>query len=119
MDRELLYERADRRLGLMIESGLVEEVHELLEEGYDWSLPAMSAVGYAEFKPYFEGEATLDEVVAEIQSGLRRFIRHQYNWFSLDDPDIRWFDVTNTVHEEIESIVSGWLTQHLSGSEAE
>lgn len=71
----------------------------------------MSAVGYAEFEPYFEGEATLDEVVAEIQSDLRRFIRHQYNWFSLDDPDIHWFDVTRTTHQEIESVVRRWLGQ--------
>ncbi len=109
MDRELLYERADRRLERMIAGGLVEEVRWLVEQGYDWSLPAMSAVGYAEFEPYFEGEVTLDEVVAEIQSDLRRFIRHQYNWFSLDDPDIRWFDVTDVTHEEIESVVRTWL----------
>lgn len=111
MDRDLLYERADRRLELMIDAGLVEEVRWLLEEGYDWSLPAMSAVGYAEFEPYFQGEATLDEVVAEIQSDLRRFIRHQYNWFSLDDPDTHWFDVTRATHKEIESVVSTWLGQ--------
>jgi len=111
MDRDLLYERADKRLELMIDAGLVEEVRRLLEQGYDWSLPAMSAVGYAEFKPYFESEAALDEVVAEIQSDLRRFIRHQYNWFDLDDPDIHWFDVTETTHEEIKSIVRQWLGQ--------
>lgn len=111
MDRELLYERVDRRLEGMMEAGLVEEVRQLLQEGYDWSLPAMSAVGYAEFKAYFEGEATVDEVVAEVQSDLRRFIRHQYNWFSLDDAEIRWFDVTETTHEEIERVVRGWLDQ--------
>jgi len=111
MDRDLLYERADKRLELMIDVGLVEEVRWLLEQGYDWSLPAMSAVGYAEFKPYFEGEMTLDEVVAAIQSDLRRFIRHQYNWFDLDDPDIHWFDAADTTHEEIESIVREWLNR--------
>jgi tRNA dimethylallyltransferase len=111
MDRDLLYERADRRLEMMIDAALVEEVHRLLEQGYDWGLPAMSAVGYAEFKPHFEGEATLDEVMADIQSDLRRFIRHQYNWFDLDDPDIHWFDVTDTTHEEIASVVRRWLGQ--------
>ncbi len=110
MDRELLYERADRRLDHMMEAGLVEEVRELWEAGYDWGLPAMSAVGYAEFEGYFEGEATLEEVVAEIRRGLRRLIRHQYSWFSLDDADIRWFDVAETTHEEVERVVRGWLT---------
>lgn len=111
MDRELLYERVDRRLELMIEAGLVEEVRELLQAGYDWSLPAMSAVGYAEFEPLFAGEATLDEVVEEIRSDLRRLIRHQYNWFSLDDPDIHWFNVAHTTYQEIELVVDRWLSQ--------
>jgi len=111
MDRELLYKRVDRRLELMIEAGLMEEVRELLQAGYDWSLPAMSAVGYAEFEPLFAGEATLDEVIEEIRSDLRHLIRHQYNWFSLDDPDIHWFDVAHTTYQEIELVVDGWLSQ--------
>jgi tRNA dimethylallyltransferase len=121
MDRETLYERADRRLEMMIEAGLVEEVQRLLAQGYDWSLPAMSAVGYAEFQPYFEGrrpapgagEATLNEVIANIESNLHRFVRHQYNWFSLDDPGIRWFDVTRAnCYEESEALVRRWLDKH-------
>jgi tRNA dimethylallyltransferase len=117
MDREALYARADRRLQRMIEAGLLEEVQRLVAQGYDWSLPAMSAVGYAEFQPCFEGRrpelvlgmATLDEVIAEIESDLHRLIRHQYNWFSLDDSGIRWFDVTRTTYEEIEAVVRRWL----------
>jgi tRNA dimethylallyltransferase len=109
MDREALYERADTRLEMMIEAGLPAEVRRLVERGWGWDLPAMSAVGYAEFKPYFEREAALGEVVARIRSGLHRFIRHQYSWFSLDDPDIRWFDVAHAQPEEIEAVVAGWL----------
>ena len=109
MDRERLYERADRRLVLMVEAGLMNEVQDLLEQGYHWHLPAMSAVGYAEFKSLFQGEMALDQVLEQIRSNLHRFIRHQYNWFSLDDPDILWFDVANTSHEEIEAVVRQWL----------
>jgi tRNA dimethylallyltransferase len=123
MDRETLYERADRRLEMMIEAGLVEEVQRLLAQGYDWNRPAMSAVGYAEFQPYLEGrrpapgegEAALDQVIANIESNLHRIVRHQYNWFSLDDPGIRWFDVTRTrtdCYEEIEVVVRRWLDKH-------
>jgi len=110
-DREPLYARADRRLESMLEEGLLEEVRGLIEQGYDWDLPAMSAVGYAEFEPLFAGgEATLEEVKDEIRSDLRRFIRHQYNWFSLDDPNIHWFDASETRPEEIERMVRRWLT---------
>lgn len=109
MDREALYERVDARLMLMMDAELLQEVRDLLEQGYGWHLPAMSAVGYAEFRPYFAGEASLEQVIAEIRANLRRFIRHQYNWFSLDDPDICWFDVTRARDGEIEFVVHKWL----------
>jgi tRNA A37 N6-isopentenylltransferase MiaA len=112
----------------MIEAGLLEEVQQLLGWGYDWSLPAMSAVGYAEFQPYFEsrsrklveerhpqpveGEVTLDDVIGEIESSLHRFIRHQYNWFALDDPGIHWFDVSLATQGEIRAVVRRWLQKH-------
>ncbi|MGD9001347.1 MAG: tRNA (adenosine(37)-N6)-dimethylallyltransferase MiaA [Anaerolineae bacterium] len=128
MNREALYARADRRLQGMIDAGLVEEVQRLLAQGHDWKLPAMSAVGYAEFRPYFEcrsrkvvegehsetaeGATTLNEVIGEIESNLRRFIRHQYNWFDLEDPGIRWFNITRTTDQEIEAVVRRWLEKH-------
>ncbi|RLC64980.1 MAG: tRNA (adenosine(37)-N6)-dimethylallyltransferase MiaA, partial [Chloroflexi bacterium] len=111
MEREALYARADERLQAMLEAGLVEEVRRLVEQGYGWELPAMSALGYVQFKPYFEGEGSLEEVVAEIKQATRSFIRHQYNWFRLDDPRIRWFDVTETTAEEIERVVREWLRE--------
>jgi len=111
MERAALYERADRRLEAMMEAGLEEEVRRLLEAGYGWELPAMSGVGYAQFKPYFEGETTQEQVVTEIKRVTRSFIRRQYNWFSLKDPHIHWFDVTETASEEIEILVRTWLVE--------
>jgi tRNA dimethylallyltransferase len=125
MDREALHVRVKRRLEMMIEAGLVEEVQRLRAQGYDWFLPAMSAVGYAEFQPFLnqhhgqpvegacpdraEQPGTLADVIAEVESSLHRFIRHQYNWFALDDPTIQWFDVTQASFEEIEAVVHDWL----------
>jgi len=71
----------------------------------------MSGLGYAQFRPYFEGQVTLEEVVAEIERATRRFIRHQYNWFRLNDPAIRWFDVTETAVGDIEQVVRAGI-QH-------
>lgn len=101
MDRSALYARADARLEEMVRAGLVEEIQRLLEAGYGWDLPAMSALGYIQFRPYFEGRASLEEVLAQIRRDTRRFIRHQYNWFRLSDPRIRWFDAAQTPLEEI------------------
>ena len=111
MERAALYDRADRRVEAMIAAGLEDEVRGLVEAGYGWDLPAMSGLGYAQFRPYFEGQVTLEEVVAEIERATRRFIRHQYNWFRLNDPAIRWFDVTETALGEIEQVVRAGI-QH-------
>lgn len=109
MSREALYARVDARIKAMMEAGLLDEVRRLVEAGYGWDLPSMSSVGYAQFRPYFEGEASLEEVVSEIQRATRRLIRHQYNWFRLSDPRIRWFDVTRTSPSEIEAVVRRWM----------
>lgn len=109
MERSALYARADERIAQMIAAGLEQEVQRLLAAGYGWHLPAMSALGYWQFRPYFEGQATLEDVVAEIRRATRRFIRHQYNWFRLNDPAIHWFTVTDRTAEEVTAFVEGWL----------
>jgi tRNA dimethylallyltransferase len=111
MERAALYERADRRVDAMIAAGLEDEVRRLVEVGFGWHLPAMSGLGYTQFRPYFEGQATLEEVVAEIKRATHRFVRHQYNWFRLTDSAIRWFDVAGTGTEEIEAAVRAWLSE--------
>ncbi len=76
----------------MIAAGLVDEVRRLAEAGYDWALPAMTGLGYRQIGGYLRGEASLDEAVAAIKHGTRRFVQQQYNWFRLSDPGIRWVD---------------------------
>lgn len=109
MDREALYERIDARVDRMMAEGLVDEVRSLLDEGYTFDLSAMSSLGYGEFKGYFEGEKRLPEVVQDIKHESHRFVRHQYNWFSEDDPDIHWFDVTHDAYDDISALVADFL----------
>lgn len=92
LPRPRLYHRIDERVERMIEAGLEEEVHRLLAAGYGFHLPAMSGVGYGQFAPYLAGDATLDDVVADVKRATRRFVRHQANWFRHDDDRIHWFD---------------------------
>jgi tRNA dimethylallyltransferase len=94
LPRPLLYRRIDRRVEGMLEAGLEDEVRRLEAAGYGFDLPAMSGVGYGQFAPYLSGDATLADVVCEIQRATRRFVRHQGNWFGDDDPRIRWFDAS-------------------------
>ena len=94
MERTALYARADRRVEAMFAAGLEAEVRRLVEAGYDWSLPAMSALGYRQFRPYFAGEAGLAEVEAAIKAETRTFIRRQWTWFR-PLRGVHWLDATS------------------------
>jgi tRNA dimethylallyltransferase len=107
--RDSLYERVDARIDAMIRSGFVDEVEELLEQGFNWGLPSMSSLGYPAVGAYLAGKITLEEAIATIKRDTRRFIRHQYNWFDPDDPQIRWFDLSVDSYDLIRGAVSSWL----------
>lgn len=77
----VLYDRIDARVDTMMAAGLLDEVRRLLEQGYHWDLPAMSGLGYREFRPYFEGRATLEEAVARLKYDTHAFARRQPAWF--------------------------------------
>ncbi len=90
--RPILYERIDRRVDAMVAAGLVDEVAALVAQGYGFDLPSMTGLGYRQIGQYLAGEVTLDEAVAQVKKGTRRFVQQQYNWFRVDDPRIRWLD---------------------------
>ncbi len=100
MEREALYRRADRRVEAMFAAGLEAEVRRLVALGYAWSLPSMAALGYRQFRPYFEGRATLKEVRAAIEAETHRFIRRQYTWFR-PLKGVRWFDAASLPSEAV------------------
>ncbi|MEK7311964.1 MAG: tRNA (adenosine(37)-N6)-dimethylallyltransferase MiaA [Chloroflexota bacterium] len=93
LSRPKLYNRIDARVESMLASGLVAEVQALAAKGYDWSLPALSAIGYKQIGMYLRGECDLPEAGRMIKRETRRFVRRQANWFKPGDPRIQWFDV--------------------------
>jgi tRNA dimethylallyltransferase len=109
MERQELYQRIDERVDRMVEEGLVEEVRGLVEQGYSYDLPSMSGLGYQQIGMYLRGEVSLEEAVQLIKRHTRRFVRHQYNWFRLDDAAIRWFDVLSDRNGEIRELVVAFL----------
>ena len=109
MARAELYRRIDQRVERMIEQGLVDEVRTLIERGYGCDLPAMSSLGYREIGMHLQGQISLEEAVRLIRRNTRRFVRRQYNWFRLSDPDIRWFDVLKSPYEEIAAAVRAFV----------
>ena len=95
-DREIIYDRINSRVDLMIEAGLVEEARKLFEHK---GLNALQTVGYRELFQYFEGNTTLEEAILEIKKNTRRFAKRQITWFKKNEA-IHWFDY-NTDPSEI------------------
>ncbi|MDZ4230480.1 MAG: tRNA (adenosine(37)-N6)-dimethylallyltransferase MiaA [Dehalococcoidales bacterium] len=109
-DRSELYRRIDSRVDHMIEQGLVGEVKRLVEVGYDFSLPAMSGIGYRQIGLYLRGELSLADAIQQTKFETHRFVRHQYGWFRLKDDRIHWFDITKDNEAEIKGLVAGFVT---------
>ncbi len=81
-NRDVLYERIDRRVHLMMEQGLLSEAEALYKQGLlSTDTAAMGAIGYKEFLPYFRGECTLEDVEAAICLGTRHYAKRQQTWF--------------------------------------
>lgn len=93
-DRKKLYENIESRVDNMIESGLVEEVRQILEKGYDKNLNSLNTVGYKEVIQYLEKEISLERAVELIKRNTRRFAKRQMTWFSGDER-IKWFKIGN------------------------
>jgi tRNA dimethylallyltransferase len=92
MDRELLYERIDRRVDIMIEQGLVEEVQKLKEMGYSKDLVSMKGLGYKEIYGYLNGEYDLDRAIYILKRDTRHFAKRQITWFKREK-NVRWLNV--------------------------
>ncbi len=92
-NREILYQRIDDRVDLMMEAGLLAELEQLRADGYGRKLPSMSGLGYRQLWAYLDNEMTLPEAIERVKFETHRFARGQYNWFKPDDPTINWFDV--------------------------
>ena len=92
MDRELLKQRIDMRVDMMMDNGLLEEVT-ALNEKYNWDAKGLQGIGYKEFREYFSGEKTLEETVKTIKTHTRQFAKRQYTWWNHQMP-VRWYDVT-------------------------
>lgn len=81
MDRQTLYERINRRVDIMLEKGLVNEVKSLLEMGVTSENTAMQGIGYKEIAEYISGKVTLEEAAETIRRRTRNYAKRQMTWF--------------------------------------
>ncbi len=106
-DRETLYDRINKRVDIMVKNGLVDEVNSL-KESFTTSKALKTAIGYKEFISYFNGEASLDEVIDKIKQNSRHYAKRQYTFFNNQLPVI-WYssdftNFNNTVNNVIKDL---------------
>ncbi|WP_313580513.1 tRNA (adenosine(37)-N6)-dimethylallyltransferase MiaA [Lacrimispora sp.] len=91
-ERARLYERIDRRVDLMLEQGLVEEVMHLKDMGLTRDMVSMQGLGYKEILDYLQEKYTLEEAVYVLKRDTRHFAKRQITWFKRER-DVRWLDL--------------------------
>ena len=99
-DRDIIYNRINQRVDIMMQQGLLDEVKSLIPFK---SLNALNTVGYKELFYYLEGEWTLDFAVSEIKKNTRRFAKRQLTWFKKDENTL-WFDYLTSADSIVEKI---------------
>lgn len=105
-ERNVIYNRINQRVNLMMKQGLLEEVKALVP--YQ-TLNALNTVGYKELFNYLNGEWTLDFAVSEIKKNTRRFAKRQLTWFKKNETAL-WFDYTADLNDIIKKLEKKYLT---------
>jgi tRNA dimethylallyltransferase len=109
MERSDLYARIDERIDNMFDNGWVEEVYGLLDKGYTWDMPSMSALGYPEVGSFIREEFDLMETKRRIRRISRKLVRRQYSWFSMNDTSIDWYEMKCMSLAELYTVAVSWM----------
>ena len=104
-DREILYDRINKRVDIMIEQGLIEEVKEILKR-YNEFPTAMQGLGYKEVVQYLKGEYTKEEMIEKLKMETRRYAKRQLTWFRKNKQTI-WLDGENGIQNNMKIILEG------------
>lgn len=108
LPRDILYERINQRVDLMVKAGLLQEIDRLFNNNYSPDLQSMKAIGYKEWFAYYQGNQSLEETIELIKKNSRNYAKRQYTWFNNQVP-VKWFNVNldnfdETINDVIENI---------------
>ncbi|MBQ2604786.1 MAG: tRNA (adenosine(37)-N6)-dimethylallyltransferase MiaA [Clostridia bacterium] len=110
-DRQYLYDRINKRVDIMVQSGLLEEAKDFFKT--ECGKTAVKAIGYKELEPYFNGSITLEQALEELKKQTRRYAKRQLTWF-MRDAEIKWFDIdTYTDVKELDEDVFDYIGRKL------
>ena len=102
-DRQTLYDRINKRVDMMIEQGLIEEVKQILDK-YDTFPTAMQGLGYKEVVDYLKGDLTKEEMIEKIKMESRRYAKRQLTWFRKNKQTI-WLNAEDEIQNNIDIIL--------------
>ena len=106
MPREILYDRINRRVDIMIEKGLIDEVSSLYEKYGESLLTSMQAIGYKEVVEFLKGNCTKEEMIEKIKMETRRYAKRQLTWFRKIE-NIQRLDGLNDIQNNVNIILEG------------
>lgn len=98
-ERQKLYDRIEKRIDVMVEEGLLDEVKALYEEGYTRDMVSMQGLGYKEILDYLDGKMTLEEAIYVLKRDTRHFAKRQITWFKREK-DVCWIDKSAFQYDE-------------------
>lgn len=99
MNRDALYDRINKRVDIMLERGLIEEVVSLKGKGYTSEMQSMKGIGYKEILQYLDKQISLEDAISKIKQGSRNYAKRQLTWFR-KDPRAIWIDKDIFKNEE-------------------
>ena len=97
--RENLYSRIDKRVDIMMDAGLIDEIKALKKRGCTRDMVSMQGIGYKEMLKYLDGDYTLEEAVEKVKQESRRFAKRQLTWFRREK-DVIWIDKDKYEYDE-------------------
>lgn len=114
-ERNKLYDRINSRVDEMLKEGLSEEIENLIKNGYDFDLKSFKAIGYKEFREFFQGTSSLKEVVNKIKQNSRNYAKRQLTWFRRVE-EAKWinkddFNSQDDFYKKLKFMVEEFLSQ--------
>lgn len=111
-DRDILYDRINRRVDIMLENGLLEEAGNLFSDKY--SKTAVNSIGCKEMKPYLDGDATLPECIEKLKTSTRHYAKRQLTWFRRNEA-VNWVypdtQSSDELYNHVDAIIDKFLKE--------
>lgn len=106
MPRKILYDRINKRVDIMIEKGLIEEVEQLYKKYGEQLCTSVQGIGYKEVIDYLKGKYTKEEMIEKIKLETRRYAKRQLTWFR-KIPNIIWLNGLDDIQNNVNIILEG------------